>query len=149
MQLCPAFPTPILPTPLCTLADCCVVEVCNQAELSHSTAWLQCTCALKAPLSQKMKIVYAKKRSHPAFPMPFLPTPLLTFVNCGVIEMCNWAEWFNSTAQLQCCWGVQLGGAIEFECLVPIYLCLKSPLLQKLKQNESKKNSCHVFPRPF
>ncbi len=83
------------------LVNCYVIEACDQLEQSNLTAWLQITCGLKAPSHKDLTIMPSTKRSHLAFPTPFLSTPLHALIDCDEIVVCNQAELANLIARLQ------------------------------------------------
>ena len=69
LNRCPYNPPwPLAPQPFCTLFDCCVVVVCDQAAWLHSAIWSQNCCALNP--SRPIKWTKSPHITKAAMPSP-------------------------------------------------------------------------------
>ena len=75
-----AIPRPIQAPPPCTLVDCCVVEVGDQAVWSNSSAWLQIATSILPPLAKTIVQNPLIKTMPPRYP-PALPAPTPAFIS--------------------------------------------------------------------
>ena len=81
LNRCPYNPPwPLAPQPFCTLFDCCVVVVCDQAAWLHLAIWSQNCCAL-----------------NPSQPKKWTNSPHIT--DCHVFRDCDRADCSIKTAR--------------------------------------------------